>query len=220
MSGKSASRIPLTLLLLGSLVMIFPFWWMLVTSLSTPAQASASATAEGFQWWPTDAQWRNFPTALRQMGSRPWHGFLDALPKGPLYAVELRTAAFLTDSYSTALLATGAAHCYSVHPAMASLERQLDSVQAYRQPALLVRWMLRSGLRYEVAKERYEPFDAIVDEDAETRERIAIAALDALIAEKEVFVIANNKAEGSAPLSIFRLAERIAEWDTRSEGGA
>lgn len=148
------------------------------------------------------------------------HGFLDALPKGPLYAVELRTAAFLTDSYSTALLATGAAHCYSVHPAMASLERQLDSVQAYRQPALLVRWMLRSGLRYEVAKERYEPFDAIVDEDAETRERIAIAALDALIAEKEVFVIANNKAEGSAPLSIFRLAERIAEWDTRSEGGA
>ena len=148
------------------------------------------------------------------------HGFLDALPKGPLYAVELRTAAFLTDSYSTALLATGAAHCYSVHPAMVSLERQLDSVQAYRQPALVVRWMLRSGLRYEVAKERYEPFDAIVDEDAETRERIAIAALDALIAEKEVFVIANNKAEGSAPLSIFRLAERIAEWDTRSEGGA
>ena len=79
MSDRSASRIPLTLLLLGSLVMIFPFWWMLVTSLSTPAQASASATAEGFQWWPTDAQWRNFPTALRQMGSRPWHGFLDAL---------------------------------------------------------------------------------------------------------------------------------------------
>ena len=143
------------------------------------------------------------------------HGFLDALPKDPLYAIELRTAAFLTDSYSEALRATGAAHCYSVHPAMASLERQLDSVQAYQQPVLVMRWMLHSGLRYEVARERYEPFDKIVDEDAETRERIAIAALDALIAEKGVFVIANNKAEGSAPLSIFRLAERIAEWDAR-----
>ena len=143
------------------------------------------------------------------------HGFLDALPKDPLYAIELRTAAFLTDSYSKALLATGAAHCYSVHPAMASLERQLDSVQAYQQPALIMRWMLHSGLRYEVARERYEPFDNIVDGDAETRERIAITALDALIAEKNVFVIANNKAEGSAPLSIFRLAERIAEWDAR-----
>ena len=42
---------------------------------------------------------------------------------------------------------------------------------------------------------------------------MAIAVLDALIAEKGVFVIANNKAEGSAPLSIFRLAERIAEWE-------
>ena len=76
-----------------------------------------------------------------------------------------------------------------------------------------MRWMLHSGLRYEAAKERYEPFDDIVDEDTETRERVAIASLDALIAEKSVFVIANNKAEGSAPLSIFRLAERIAEWD-------
>ena len=141
------------------------------------------------------------------------HGFLDALPKGPLYTIELRTAAFLTNSYSKVLLATGVSHCYSVHPAMASLERQLDSVQPYQQPTLVMRWMLHSGLRYEVAKERYEPFDAIVDEDADTRERMAIAVLDALIAEKGVFVIANNKAEGSAPLSIFRLAERIAEWE-------
>jgi uncharacterized protein YecE (DUF72 family) len=141
------------------------------------------------------------------------HGFLDALPKGPLYTIELRTAAFLTDSYSKVLLATGASHCYSVHPAMASLERQLESVHAYQQPALVMRWMLHSGLRYEVAKERYKPFDAIVDEDADTRERMAIAVLDAAIAEKGVFVIANNKAEGSAPLSIFRLAERIAEWE-------
>ena len=148
------------------------------------------------------------------------HGFLDALPKGPLYAIELRTAAFLTDSYSTALTATGAAHCYSVHPAMASLERQLDSVQAYQQPAFIMRWMLHSGLRYEVANERYQPFDQIVDEDAESRERIAIAALDASIAEKGVFVIANNKAEGSAPLSIFRLAQHIAEWDTRASDAA
>jgi len=139
--------------------------------------------------------------------------FLDALPKGPLYAVELRTAAFLTEAYADALLSAGVAHCYTVHPAMASLERQLQLVQAYQQPALVMRWMLHAGLRYEVAKEKYEPFDRIVDEDSDSRERIAIASLDALIAEKGVFVIANNKAEGSAPLSISRLAERIADWE-------
>jgi uncharacterized protein YecE (DUF72 family) len=139
--------------------------------------------------------------------------FLDALPKGPLYAVELRTAAFLTEGYQEALHSAGVAHCYTVHPAMASLERQLQLIQAYQQPALVVRWMLHAGVRYQAAKERYEPFNQIVDEDSESRERIAVAVLDALIAERGVFVIANNKAEGSAPLSIFKLAERIAEWD-------
>ena len=72
--------------------------------------------------------------------------------------------------------------------------------------------MLHAGLHYEAARDRYEPFDQIVDEDRPSRERIAVAVLDALIAERSAFVIANNKAEGSAPLSVFRLAERIVSW--------
>lgn len=138
--------------------------------------------------------------------------FLEALPPGPQYAIELRTPAFLTESYRELLEATGAAHCFNVHPAMAPLDRQLDLLQPFYQPVLIVRWMLRAGLRYEVARDRYEPFDRIVDKDTASRERIAIAVLDALIGEREAFVIANNKAEGSAPLSVFRLADRIAHW--------
>ena len=140
------------------------------------------------------------------------HQFLDALPDGPLYAVELRTPAFLSPEYGDVLDATGAAHCYNVHPAMPSIEEQLATLSPFYQPALVVRWMLHAGLRYEAAKDRYQPFDRLVDEDPGSRERIARAVLDATIAERPAFVIANNKAEGSAPLSIFRLAERIASW--------
>lgn len=140
------------------------------------------------------------------------HRFLDALPEGLIYAIELRTPAFLTARYALMLEETGAAHCYTVHPAMSSLERQLTVVRAFEQPALVVRWMLHTGLKYQVAKDRYEPFDRIVDEDTDSLERIAVAALDALVAEKGVFVIVNNKAEGSSPLSVFRLAERIGWW--------
>ncbi len=147
------------------------------------------------------------------------HRFLDALPKGPLYAIELRTPAFLTEAYSQLLEDVGAAHCYSVHPAMSSLVQQLERIQPFNQPALIVRWMLGSGLKYGAAKERYEPFDRLVDEDLPSRERIARAVLDTLLAERDAFVIANNKAEGSAPLTIFRLAERIAEWSSTSPGG-
>lgn len=140
------------------------------------------------------------------------HRFLDALPKGPLYAVELRTPAFLNETYAELLDGLDVAHCYNVHPQMTPIDEQLRVVSPFYQPALVVRWMLHAGLRYEVAKDRYAPFDRIVDEDRASRESIARAVLDALVAERSAFVIANNKAEGSAPLSLLRLAERITEW--------
>lgn len=145
------------------------------------------------------------------------HRFLDALPPGPAYAVELRTPAFLTDAYAQALEDTATSHCFTIHPAMTPLEGQLQVIRHIEQPVFVVRWMLHAGLRYEVARERYQPFDRIVDEDNESLERLTVAVLDALIAERDAFVIANNKAEGSAPLSIFRLAERLARWDSEPE---
>ncbi|HSG07253.1 MAG TPA: DUF72 domain-containing protein [Longimicrobiales bacterium] len=147
------------------------------------------------------------------------HRFLDALPPGPLYSVELRTPALLTPEYVQALEGVRAAHCYTVHPAMSPLGEQLRAVRPFEQPALVVRWMLHAGLRYEAAKDRYEPFDRIVDEDPDSRERITLAAFDALIAERAVFVVVNNKAEGSSPLSVFHLARRLAAWEPR-EGAA
>lgn len=138
--------------------------------------------------------------------------FLDDLPDGPLYAIELRTPAFLTEEYAALLLEREVAHCYTIHPAMAPLERQLHVIPPFYQPALVVRWMLHGGLRYEVAKERYEPFNRLVDPDVATRELVAKTVLDAALAEKKAFVIANNKAEGSAPLTLLRLAERVAYW--------
>jgi uncharacterized protein YecE (DUF72 family) len=143
------------------------------------------------------------------------HGFLAALPPGPLYAIELRTPSFLTEAYARMLESTDSAHCFNVHPAMSSLERQLKVIQPFYQPALIVRWMLARELQYMEARERYEPFGRLVDEDPESRTLIAHTVLDALLGERDAFVIANNKAEGSAPLTLFRLAERIVDWDRR-----
>jgi len=138
--------------------------------------------------------------------------FLASLPKRCLYAVELRTPAFLGERYADLLEATGVAHCYNVHPAMAPLARQIAVVRPFQQPALVVRWMLGHAQAYRDAKARYDPFDRLVDEDTGIREIIARTVLDASLAERAAFVIANNKAEGSAPLTVFRLAERLASW--------
>jgi multiple sugar transport system permease protein len=66
------------LLLLGSVIMVFPFYWMFVTSLASPAEASAAASARTFSWVPRDPEFSNYPTALRKMGSAEWVGFFDA----------------------------------------------------------------------------------------------------------------------------------------------
>lgn len=71
------TAIVLVALIAGSAIMLFPFWWMFVTSLSTEAEATEAAT--GFKFWPAAAQWHNYPAALAKMGSQPWRGFLDAL---------------------------------------------------------------------------------------------------------------------------------------------
>lgn len=161
-----------------------------------------------FQFSPGPAELFGGPRAFADRLAR----FLRALPEGPLYAVELRTAELLTDRYAAALEANGAAHGYTVHPAMPPLERQTALIMPHYQPALVIRWMLGAGLTYDATKQRYDPFDRLVDEDAATRHAVALTVLDVLIAEREAFVIANNKAEGSAPLTLQRLADHIVTW--------
>lgn len=135
--------------------------------------------------------------------------FLGALPVGPVYAVELRTEKLLGDAYAQALDSAGAAHCFNVHPTMPDVALQAATIDPSRGPALVVRWMLGGEQRYEAARERYRPFDALVDEDPGARSAIAELCADAARRGRPAYCVINNKAEGSAPLSAFRLAEEI-----------
>jgi uncharacterized protein YecE (DUF72 family) len=140
--------------------------------------------------------------------------FLLALPKlsgGAVYAVEIRDPELLTDDYLAALNAANATHCIAIHARMPSAAAQARwwRESGKRMP-LVVRWSLHSGMKYEEAKERYRPFNALVDEDPEGRAQIAQLIAESAHIGVASFVIVNNKAEGSSPLSIKKLAEEIA----------
>lgn len=141
--------------------------------------------------------------------------FLTALPRGPLYAVELRTRAFLTPRYADALARTGAVHCLNVHPSMPPLAEQWARVAIEDGRALVVRWMLGAGMKYEEARDRYAPFNRLVDEDPGTRGEIAERSIATAMRNIPVYVVANNKAEGSAPLTLIALAHEIARRRAR-----
>jgi hypothetical protein len=70
--------------------------------------------------------------------------------------------------------------------------------------------MLHAGLRYEQAAQRFAPFSQLTMEDRLSRTAIARLVRSAVAMGRESTVIVNNKAEGSAPLSVVALAEEIA----------
>ena len=137
--------------------------------------------------------------------------FLDSLPRGPLYAVELRNSTLFTPEYVDALSAVGACHCLNGHPSMPPVREQAGLVQSERSRALVVRWMQARHLSYQAAKQKYAPFNRIVDADPTARQAIAELCLASSVRRQPSYVIVNNKAEGCAPLSIFQLAQQIGE---------
>jgi uncharacterized protein YecE (DUF72 family) len=143
--------------------------------------------------------------------------FLGALPRGPVYAVELRDRALLTPEYEQALSAAGAVHCINVHPRMPPVEDQRH-IAGRLDPkgTIVVRWMLHPGLAYERAVARYEPFSRLVDEDPDSRTALAEMCVQEALRGRDVLVIANNKAEGSAPLTVCKLARAIRDRLPRS----
>jgi uncharacterized protein YecE (DUF72 family) len=138
--------------------------------------------------------------------------FLDALPRGPQYAVEIRNREPLGPGYTDALARNGATHCFNVHPRMPSVleQAQLLGEAAWLSGAVVIRWMLHPGQDYEAARERYFPFDRIVDPDPLNRAAVAELLEQILARGNDALVIANNKAEGCAPLTLFGLARELA----------
>lgn len=151
--------------------------------------------------------------------------FLRQLPRDvdgrvPVYAVELRNAELLTPRLVRMLHDAAVRLCLGIHASMPAAARQAAALRALDAPnsegdewqlkgPLVVRWSLHAGLRYEEAKNRYAPFDRLLDADLTTRGTLAHLAHVAIRSGQPAYVIANNKAEGSAPLTCIELARAI-----------
>jgi len=137
--------------------------------------------------------------------------FLSKLPRGPQYAVEFRDRELLVPEVMRALESAGARLCLGVHARMPPVGVQAAAATSLGPGPLVIRWNLHSGYADAEAKSRYAPFDRLVDEDPATRAAIATLAREATARADPVWIIANDKAEGSAPPALERLARAIVE---------
>ncbi|MBK7586487.1 MAG: DUF72 domain-containing protein [Myxococcales bacterium] len=136
--------------------------------------------------------------------------FLSRLPRGFEYAVELRNRALFTHAYLDVLTEHGVGHVLNFWEKMPDLGEQLDVPGVLTAPFVVTRLLIPPGERYADRRQKLEPFDRIVAPEEKMRadvERLA-AACEAL--GKVLLVIVNNKAEGSSPLTVRALAERLA----------
>jgi uncharacterized protein YecE (DUF72 family) len=143
---------------------------------------------------------------------------LDALPREFEYAVEVREPALLTREYAGILARHGAGHVYNYWSFMPMPVEQARVVPPDDAPFTLVRLLLKPGTRYEDRRESFRPFDRIVEPDDGMRLQVATLVRRAAANRKRAYVLVNNKAEGSAPLTIRAIAEMVAGQAVSRQG--
>jgi uncharacterized protein YecE (DUF72 family) len=136
--------------------------------------------------------------------------FLGRLPRDFQYAVEVRDSALLGPDYAQVLSRHGAAHVYNAWTAMPLPGEQTAHMPLDAMPFLMVRLLLRPGATYEERREAFAPFDRLVAPDEQMRDQVVDLVGRAVARAIPAYVLVNNKAEGSSPLTIEALAERLS----------
>ena len=137
--------------------------------------------------------------------------FLAALPTGFRWAFELRNAELMTPRWHDVLRAHGAAHVFTYWTAMPSIRVQHARHGRLSSRFVVARLMLPPFMRYEDKKAEFSPFDRLVAPQPDMRDDVLEILRAAEEADcEDAFILANNKAEGSSPLTVKALAERVA----------
>ena len=127
------------------------------------------------------------------------------------FAFELRTRELLTPRYLATLRAHRAAHVLNYWSQMPTIGEQLAIPGILDAPFTVARLMLPPGARYEDQKAAFAPFNRIqIPQPSMRADVVRMVLMSSAFGPKDIFVLVNNKAEGSAPLTVFALASAIA----------
>lgn len=128
--------------------------------------------------------------------------FLDQLPAGFRYSVEVRNSEFLTPAYFDCLSSHGIAHVFNSWTRMPPLAAQIRLPGAFTTGFTVTRALLRPGRPYEEAVEKFSPYETIKEEDPEARAALRALIQHAQDKRRTAYIFVNNRFEGNAPTTI------------------
>jgi uncharacterized protein YecE (DUF72 family) len=133
-------------------------------------------------------------------------GFFSKLPRDVPYAVELRNQEYLAPPYFAVLREHNVAHVFNSWTRMPPVGEQLEIPGAFSAPFTVARILLRPGRTYSDAVDAFAPYDRIQDRNPELRQDVAKLIRQAAALRIPAYILVNNRAEGSAPLTIAAIA--------------
>ena len=152
------------------------------------------------QFYPRDfASGREFVAALNR--------FLEELPKGWQYAVEIRNQTFLQPEYFATLRRHGVAHVFNSWTRMPPVLDQLALPNSQTTDFFVARFLLTPGRTYAQAVSAFTPYSATQAPDADARMAGRSLIARAKLANQPSFIYANNRLEGNALNTIKALVE-------------
>lgn len=136
--------------------------------------------------------------------------FFAELPREGSYAVEVRNDEFLTPRYFDLLARHRVAHVFNSWTRMPPIGAQLDLPGVFTGPFVVARALLRPGRSYDEAVDAFAPYDRIQEPVPELRDDLLRLMREAMERDLPAHILVNNRAEGSAPLTIAAIARMWA----------
>lgn len=133
--------------------------------------------------------------------------FLDRLPSGWRYAVEIRNAEFLAPDYFACLAAHGVTHVYNSWTRMPDLAEQIAIPESRTTDLLVARALLKKGRPYEEAVAKFAPYTQVQEVNEPVRKALREIVDIALVDGVPAFVFVNNRLEGNSPGTIITITE-------------
>jgi uncharacterized protein YecE (DUF72 family) len=137
--------------------------------------------------------------------------FFSALPPEGQYAVEVRNEEFLTPMYFAVLREHGVAHVFNSWTRMPPIGDQLDLPGSISAPFVVARALLRPGRTYDEAVDAFAPYDRIREPNPELRRDLVRLIETAVHTRIPAYLLVNNRAEGSSPLTVAEVARLLPE---------
>jgi uncharacterized protein YecE (DUF72 family) len=133
--------------------------------------------------------------------------FLERLPAGWRYAVEVRNADFLAAPYFDCLRAHNVTHVYNAWTRMPGIDEQIAIPGSSTSDMIVTRALLRRGRPYEDAVRMFSPYDRVQEMNEPVRQGLRELIDVALVDGRPAFVFVNNRLEGNSPGTIIAITE-------------